>query len=117
LTVDRRTFGFLEDMLEHAEYAEAFVAGFDRAGFELNREKQFAVVRALEIIGEAAKSVPQPIRDLAPGIPWRQMASMRDKLIHHYFGVDLEIVWGTVTTDIPSLIAELRVLLPQLTVE
>jgi uncharacterized protein with HEPN domain len=72
------------------------------------------VVRALEIVGEAAKAVPEEVRAMAPSIPWRQIATMRNKLIHHYFGVDLEIVWGTVVEDVPTLIKELETLIQKL---
>lgn len=98
-------------MLEHAHYAADFTRGVDREAFIADREKQFAVVRALEIVGEAAKTVPQSVRDLAPQIAWRQITAMRDKLIHHYFGVDTEIVWESATKDVPVLISELEQLL------
>jgi uncharacterized protein with HEPN domain len=64
--------------------------------------------------GEAAKSIPQVTRDLAPHIAWREITAMRDKLIHHYFGVDTEIVWETTLQDVPTLIVELQALLARL---
>ena len=64
---------------------------------------QFAVVRALEIIGEASKKIPSEIRDKYTKIPWREITGMRNILIHDYFGVDLEVVWKTTSIDIPPL--------------
>jgi uncharacterized protein with HEPN domain len=72
---------------------------------------QFAVIRALEIVGEATKRLPESIRIREPSIPWRAMAGMRDKLTHQYFGVNLEVVWKTATEDIPSLEPAVRRLL------
>ena len=69
---------------------------------------QRAVVRSLEIIGEASKRVPPEIRDASPSIEWRAMAGMRDRLIHDYFGVDLDIVWRVLQTNIPVLQREVR---------
>ena len=62
-----------------------------------------AVIRKLEIIGEAAKHVPDDIRKLYPSIPWKSIAGMRDKLIHAYFGIDRELVWDVITTKLPSM--------------
>jgi uncharacterized protein with HEPN domain len=62
-----------------------------------------AVVRSLEIIGEASKKIPPDFKSQFPLIPWKEISGMRDRLIHHYFGVDLEIVWHTIKEDLPSL--------------
>jgi len=74
---------YLADILHAAERAEQFLAGMDLAALKADEKTAFAVVRALEIIGEAAKSIPQIIRDRHTGIPWRDLAGMRDKLTHH----------------------------------
>lgn len=73
--------------------------------------RQDAVVRNLEIVGEAAKQVPDSLREQAPEIPWRQMAGMRDKLAHDYFGVDLALVWDVVANELPPTRERLAALL------
>ena len=88
-----RTRLYVVDILRYAEFARSFSEGVSRIEFESNFEKQFAVIRALEVIGEAAKNVPSEVRDLSPATPWRRIAGMRDKLIHQYFGTDLDAVW------------------------
>ena len=75
---------------------------------------QDAVVRNLEIVGEAAKRVSADLRGRAPGVPWREMAGMRDKLVHDYFGVDLDLVWDVVAAELPAARTRIIVLLEEL---
>lgn len=86
---------YLHDILDAAESAEQFTAGIDFGDFASDRKTVFAVVHALEIIGEATKSIPDAMRQRYPLVPWREMAGMRDKLIHEYFGVNLRRVFET----------------------
>lgn len=94
---------YLRDMLEAAEKGRRFVSGITQEEFLENDEKIFAVTRALEVIGEAAKQVPAPVKQRYPEIPWRAVAGTRDKLIHAYFDVHAELLWSTVDDDLPVL--------------
>jgi uncharacterized protein with HEPN domain len=102
MTARRDHADFLDDIVEAARKVHRFIEGFDFASFASDEKTVFAVVRALEIIGEAAKHIPQHVRDAHPEIPWRSMAGIRDKLIHDNTSVNLSVVWKTVTSDIPE---------------
>lgn len=99
---------FLEDILDNAQKAIRFIEGINFKDFKKNEEKIFAVIRALELIGEAAKQIPKSIQSKSPKVPWEEMSGMRNKLVHEYFGVDLKVVWKTLKKDIPPLIEEIE---------
>ncbi len=94
---------YLLDIVDHSEKAMRFLRGVSFDDFQDNEEKTFAVVRALEVIGEAARHIPKSIRDKHPEVPWKKAIGMRDKVVHEYFGVNLQTVWRTVHEDPPPL--------------
>ena len=94
---------YLEDILDAMEKAEMFIAGLTYEQFETDLKTNFAVVRAIEIIGEATKRLPMTIRDQYPNLPWKDLAGMRDVIIHGYDNVNLRIVWDVVKQDIPRI--------------
>ena len=104
---------YLEDILTAIDEIDDFTRGYTAATFADDRKTVNAVIRSLEVIGEAAKQVPEEVRRQAPGIPWKYMAGMRDKLIHHYFGIDLEIVWKVSREELPALRPEIIHLLQE----
>lgn len=93
----------LQDILESISHIQRFLEGVSEDEFYENVEKQDAVLRRLEIIGEAVKHLPNEIREDHPVVPWRQIAGMRDIIIHEYFGITLEMVWVVATEDILDL--------------
>lgn len=103
MSKDREVIDYLEDALKAMEKAEAFTLQMSYADFIKDDKTIFAVIRAIEIIGEAVKHIPEDFRVKTPGIPWRDIAGMRDVLVHEYFGVDLETVWKTVKEDIHQI--------------
>lgn len=111
MTLRRTYVDYLRDILDYAQKAERFTAGVDFDAFCANEEKTLAVIRALEVIGEAARHLPRSVQQRYPDVPWKNMIGMRDVLIHGYFGVDLEVVWETVQRDLPPLqVAVARIL-------
>lgn len=101
--MDRGYEDYLKDILDAMEKAQHFVADMDYNAFINDDKTIFAVVRALEIIGEAVKHIPDEVRSQYEAIPWKDMAGMRDVLSHDYFGVDIETVWLTVKEKIPQI--------------
>jgi len=92
----RREIGdYIQDIIEAIDKLMKFVKGMSYDEFVQDDKTIFAVVRAIEIIGEAVKNIPEEVRGSYPEIPWKDMAGMRDKLIHSYFGIRLERVWET----------------------
>lgn len=94
---------FVADIDECIKNIENFTKGFDFESFNKDQKTIYAVVRALEIIGEATKNMPSPAKRSHPEIPWKDMSDMRNKLIHEYFGVNIKVVWKTINEDIPFL--------------
>jgi len=99
---------YIKDILDNMGNAERFVEGMTRQEFSKDTKTAYAVTRCIEIIGEATKNVPAATRRKYPDIPWKQMAGMRDKVIHFYFGVNFERVWLVVKKDIPELKPRLK---------
>ena len=100
----KRTFtDYLQDIIDSCDRAPSFVAGVSIEQFQENSEKVYAVVRAVEIIGEAARHIPKSLREQYPAIPWSKATGIRDRVVHDYFEVDLPIIWKTVHQDLPAL--------------
>ena len=99
---------YLIDILEAAKLALAYVSGKSKDEFLEDTQCQDAVVRRLEIIGEAAGRISDETKSALPDVPWKEMIGMRNVMIHEYDGIDMVIVWDTIKTNIPTLIASLE---------
>lgn len=102
---------YLDDILDSIKKIKQFTNEMTFQEFVEDEKTAYAVVRAFEIIGEATKCLPDEIKAIDQDIPWKEMAGIRDKLIHHYFGVDLKIIWNTIINEISDL--ELKIQLIQ----
>ncbi len=102
---------FLYDILECIEKIQKYVSGMTYEDFENDERTVDAVLRNLEIIGEAARNIPSEFRVKYPDIPWRRIVGLRNVVIHEYFGVDLENIWEIVKNDLPDLKQKIKTLL------
>jgi len=94
---------YLKDILATIEAIEAFVEDMDFESFRDDDKTSSAVIRKFEVMGEASKNVPDRLKEQYPSIPWKEMAGMRDRLIHFYFGIDYGLVWETIKNRIPAI--------------
>ena len=98
---------YLAHIMDALEQISTYTNGMNEEAFRVNRMAQDAVIRQFEIIGEATKNLSESFRENHSGMPWKDLAGFRDKLIHQYFGVDLSTVWQSVVDDVPFLLDEL----------
>jgi len=103
MTTRRSPLDYVDDILDAVDKIEIFTEGMSYEQFCRDDKTVYAVTRALEVIGEATKCIPREVRENHPALPWTEMAGMRDKLIHAYFGINRAIIWTTVLNDIPPL--------------
>jgi uncharacterized protein with HEPN domain len=96
-------FVFIEHIIESIEAVEEFSKKLTKDDLVKDRLRQSAIIREIEVIGEAVKNISKPIKEKHKEVQWREIAGARDKMIHHYFGVDLQIVWEIVKIGLPEL--------------
>lgn len=94
---------YVHDILDSIDDIEDFIKGMDFNDFKGDKKTVNAVIRSIEVIGEASKKFPKSIKDKHSGIPWKKIGGMRDKLIHEYFGIDLEILWKVAKEEIKKI--------------
>jgi uncharacterized protein with HEPN domain len=102
---------YLIHIVESAEFVASYIEGRDSEAFAADQQLQDAVIRRIEIMGEAVKNLSQDVRDAHPEVPWRRIAGMRDKVIHDYTGVDVDLVWTVASELMPQLRDDVRTIL------
>ena len=105
---------YINDILMSINEIIEFTKGMNFEQLKADKKTLNAIIRSIEVIGEATKNIPTLIRKRHPSIPWKKMAGMRDKLIHEYFGVDIEILWRVIQEDIPSIKPVIKQMLEEL---
>jgi len=108
---------YLDDILESAELIEFYIAAISEGEFYQSLEKQDAILHRLQIIGEAAKHVPATYREKWNQVPWKDIAGIRDIIVHEYFGITLTMIWKTAVEDIPQLKQQIQYILDNFPVE
>ena len=103
MTSKRDSTDFLQDITGSIDDIEGFIEGMEFEEFSADKKTIYAVMKALEIMGEAAKNLPDDLKKEYPEVPWKFMAGIRDKVVHGYFVVDLPIIWDTAKKDVPFL--------------
>jgi|SRR5208337_2298128 len=99
-----REYGdYINDMLDSIKDTSEFIGEMDCKKFFKDRKTTLATVRCLEILGEAAKNIPENIRDKHPDIPWKKIIGLRNRIAHEYFGIDLKLVWKIIKDELPAL--------------
>ena len=101
----------VEDILECIERIEQYVAGLQLAAFKASQITVDATVRNLEVIGEASRNIPEDVKEAHPELEWAKIVGLRNRVVHEYFGVDLDIIWRIVDDELPALKAKMRELL------
>ncbi len=104
---------YVQDMIEFAEQAVVYAEGMDQRAFTADRRTYDATLRNIELLGEAATHVPESVREGHPQIEWRQIMATRNRVAHAYMGIDDDVIWDIIQTEIPSLLVELKRLLEE----
>ena len=108
---NRTYLEYLSDIQEAVRRATVYTDGMTYELFQMDTKTQDAEIRNLEVIGEAVKNLSIEFRNQYPNVPWKSMAGVRDRLIHHYFGVDFEIVWNIVIEELPDVAMKIETIL------
>ena len=102
---------YIDDMIRFTERALGYTQGLDQAGFVAQAMTYDATVRNIELIGEAASRIPEDMRQAHPMIPWRKIIATRNRLLHGYLGIDDDVLWSIIQTDLPDLLSALRMVM------
>ena len=114
--MNRRSDLFIRDLLGAIELIQEFVKDLSKESFMFDNKTKSAVVRQLEIIGEAARHIPAELKQSYRDIPWSDIVAMRNRISHDYFGVDFETVWEVVSNDLPALESQVKTMMDDLNI-